>query len=434
MNPRNLSLMGAVTDGDTEAVRALLAAGSDINKTASGGRTPLILAILFRRTQILRLLLDAGADPKQCDSLGLNAMDWAERKGFSEGLKLINQSQTANQETPPVAPRSEPTPSGASVPSQNDQANTRASRGSTQFASSDEKSRRWVAGIKRRIEEQASHKIKDVQLATSPPATEIEATPPAELPPVGANDKSTQVAATVPEPPITSFPAERVANVESDTSQFKDQTYVTPAITPLVPDQVASSQPPWSTSGAPLSSTSRKKCPKCNAVYRSDLLAYCAIDLTPLVDADNPVAASPPETARMPLIWFLVVITFVIAAGVTYLMIPDLKREQNVPPEASSKQVPGNSDSPLVSGELSGKQMDVPAPEYPASARSEHVSGTVTIRVRVNKKGRVIAVKVVEGDWRLRNAAIAAAQKATFSAEKLMGRGAVGTIAYTFKE
>ena len=78
--------------------------------------------------------------------------------------------------------------------------------------------------------------------------------------------------------------------------------------------------------------------------------------------------------------------------------------------------------------------MNVPEPQYPGSAKREHVTGTVTVRITVDKKGSVIAVKVVEGDWRLRNAAIAAAQKATFSPEKLMGRGAVGTIAYKFEE
>ena len=426
MNPRNLSLMGAVTDGDTEAARALLAAGSDVNGTASGGQSLLILAILFRRTQILKLLLDAGADPKQCDNLGLNALDWAQRKGFAEGLKLLNESQTAKQETP-VAPRLEPTPPGASVPSQNEKPNTGASRGSTQFASSDEKSRRWVAGFKRRIDDEASHKIKEVQPEPTPPATEIEATPET---PVVVDDKSVQAAATVPEPPVTSFPAEGVANVETDTSQFNDQTYVTPLV---ASDEVASWQPPQPTIGAPLPSTSRKKCPKCNAVYRSDLLAYCAIDVTPLVDV-NEAVVSPPEAVTPPLVWLLIVFTFVVAAGVTYLMIPNLRSAQNASLETSSRPAPGNTDSPLVSGELSGKQLDVPAPEYPASARSEHVSGTVTMRVSVNKKGRVIAVKVVEGDLRLRNAAIAAAQKATFSAEKLMGRGAVGTIAYSFKE
>jgi TonB family protein len=430
MNPRNLSLMGAVTDGDTEAARALLAAGSDVNGTASGGQSLLILAILFRRTQILKLLLDAGADPKQCDNLGLNAIDWAERKGFAEGLKLLNQSQTAKQETP-LAPRMESTPPVASVPSQNEKPNTRASRGSTQFARSDEKSRQWVAGFKRRIDDEASHKINEVQLEPAPPATEIEATPETDQTPVVVDDRSVQAAATVPEPPVTSFPAERVANVETDTSQFNDQTYDMP---PVPSDDVASWQTPQPTIGAPLPSTSRKKCPKCNAVYRSELLAYCAIDLTPLVDVNEAVVVSPPEAVTLPLVWLLIVFTFVVAAGVTYLMIPDLRSAQNASLETSSRQAPGNSDSPLVAGELSGKQLDVPAPEYPTTARSEHVSGTVTIRVSVNKKGRVIAVKVVEGDWRLRNAAIAAAQKATFSTEKLMGRGAVGTIAYSFKE
>jgi len=424
MNSRNLSLMGAVTDGDTEAARALLAAGSDVNGTASGGQSLLILAILFQRTQILKLLLDAGADPKQCDSLGLNAIDWAQRKGFAEGLILLNQSQTTKQETPP-----------ASVPSQNEKPNTRASRDLTQFASSDEKSRRWVAGFKRRIDEEASHKVNEVQLPPAPPATEIEATPRTEPPPVVINERAVQTAATVSEPPVPSFAAERLANVETETSQRKDQTYVTPAATPPFPlDDVASSQPPRATGGPPLTSTSRKKCPKCNAVYRSELLAYCAIDMTPLVDANAPVVASPPEAAKLPLVWLLIVFSFVVAAGVIYVTIPDLRSAQNAPAETSPRQASGNSDSPLVSGELSGKQLDVPAPEYPATARREHVSGTVTIRVTVNMKGRVIAVKVLEGDWRLRNAAIAAAQKATFSAEKLMGRGAVGTIAYTFKE
>jgi hypothetical protein len=45
----------------------------------------------------------------------------------------------------------------------------------------------------------------------------------------------------------------------------------------------------------------------------------------------------------------------------------------------------------------------------------------------------VISARSFEGDWRLRAAAIKAATKATFSAEKLSGREASGTIIYTFK-
>jgi len=173
MNPRKLSLISAVIDGDTEAVRALLAAGSDVNETASGGRTPLIMAILFERTQIMTLLLEAGADPHQRDSLGLNAEDWAERKG----LNLLNQRQARKQEIPPVTPRKEPIPLGGVAPSQSERQTTQASGASTQSASADEKSRRWLAGMKRRIDEEASRKTKEVQPMPPPLSPAIDATP-----------------------------------------------------------------------------------------------------------------------------------------------------------------------------------------------------------------------------------------------------------------
>jgi len=160
MNPRKLSLIGAVIDGDTETVRALLAAGSDVNETVSGGRTPLMMAILFERTQIMTLLLEAGADPHQRDSLGLNAADWAERKG----LNLLGRKQ----EIPPVPPSKEPTPLGGVALNQSEKQTTQTSGASTQSASSDEKSRRWLAGMKRRIDEEASRKTKKVEPMPSP--------------------------------------------------------------------------------------------------------------------------------------------------------------------------------------------------------------------------------------------------------------------------
>jgi TonB family protein len=140
------------------------------------------------------------------------------------------------------------------------------------------------------------------------------------------------------------------------------------------------------------------------------------------------------EPRSMPPVWSLIVLTFVLVCGVTYLIIPDLKSEQSATLITSSAPVSSDKDLPFVAGGLSGKQVNVPKPEYPVTEKSEHVSGTVTVRVTVNKKGRVTAVKVVEGDPRLRKVAISAARKATFSPEKLMGRGAEGTIAYTFKE
>ncbi len=426
MNPRNHSLIRAVTDDDTESVRALLAAGSDVNKPTNGGQTPLIIAVVFRRIKILSLLLEAGADPQLRDDLGLNAVDWAERKGFAEGVKLLTRNKTAKQEAD--TPGTKPKP-GSSMPNQIKEQNTPVSSGPTQSASSDEKSRRWIAGLKLRIDEEASHKVKEVQ-----PRPEIEAPPEKEPARVVVNENFPSASSTGSEPEVIPSLPDSVTNVASDTSQLKNQISSSQTKTTLVPrDDVARSQPPSLTITKPPTSSSRKRCPKCNAVYNSELLAYCAIDMTPLIDADAPVV-TPPERTRMPLVWLLVVITFVIAAAVTYLMFHNSRSQQDNAPATLPKPGANVKELPLVAGGLSGKQLDVPAPEYPVSARSEHVSGTVKVRVTVDKEGTVIAVKVVEGDRRLRDPAIAAAQKATFSPEKLVGQGAVGTITYTFKE
>jgi len=430
MDPRKLSLIGAVIDGDTEAVRALLAAGSDVNETVSGGRTPLIMAILFERTQIMTLLLEAGADPNQRDSLGLNAEDWAERKG----LNLLNQRQGRKQEIPPVTPNKEHIPLGGVAPSQSERPTTRASGASTQSASADEKSHRWLAGIKRRIDEEASQKIKEVE-PIAPPTTEGEATPENEPPHIVVDDSLVETSTHEPERAPISAPVERLPNFRTETL-LKDQISPAQTIDPPGPvDDVETLEPPLSTiQTPPPGSIHRKRCPKCNMVYESELLAYCAIDETPLVDANQPFFTSPPETAGMPLVWLLVVLVFIVGAGATYFMIPYLISEPNAPTSASPTQPHSIPDAPAVGAGLSGKQLEVPAAEYPANARSERVFGTVTVRVTVNREGKVIAVKVLDGDWRLRKAAIAAALKATFSTEKLTERKTVGTITYTFKE
>jgi len=416
MNPRNHSLIRAVTDDDSGAVRALLAAGADVNKPTSGGQTPLILAIVFRRLKILSLLLEAGADPQLRDDLGLSALDWAERKGFAEGVKLLTRTKQEDSANGPKTKLG-----GSSIPNQ--VKNTPVSSGQTQIVSSDEKSRRWIAGLKRRMDEEASQKVKEVQIA------EIETPLDKEPASVIVNDA----------PLFTSPAAKPEANGSSRdsstnlTSEIEANQMSPPTEAPIIAREAVRSSPAPGLTTTP-SPSSRKRCPMCNAIYNSELLAYCAIDMTPLVDADALVVKPPDDRSRMPLLWLLVIFTFLIAAAVTYLVFFNSSSRQDNSPASLSKPAANVKALPLVEGELSGKQLDVPAPEYPVNASSEHVSGTVKVRVTVDKEGTVIAVKVVEGDRRLRNAALAAAQKATFSREKLTGRGAVGTITYTFKE
>jgi TonB family protein len=433
MNPPNLSLVNAVTDGDTEAVRSLIAAGADVNRTTSSGQTLLILAVLFRRTQILRILLEAGADPDLRDSLGLNALDWAERKGFAEGVKILIRSQVEKPEPPSVPPGTQPRPPSRLLSDQIEKLSIPASNGPSQLANSDDKSRRWVAGFKRRIDEENSKKAMPLQpLSTA--SIEMQTAPPAETPNV-VNEDSIEDSTLVSEP-TTESDTERVANTLSDTSPSEDQFFSAPAVMPVSSsDKLEMSPTPnWTIKSDSATLSGRRRCPKCNTLYRSELLAYCARDMTPLVDADKPIINAPSEVTRTPVVWLLVLFTFVLAAGVVYLMTRSLKREQESRPAALSSQTTSKKDMPVIGGALSGKELTVPEPEYPASARLQHVSGSVTVRVTVDKTGKVTAVKVLKGDERLRSAAIAAAQRASFSAEKLNGRRAVGTVVYTFKE
>jgi len=434
MDPRNLSLTRAVSDGDSEAVRALLAEGADANRTTSGGQTPLILAIVFRHIHILRLLLEAGANPQVRDSLGLNAFDWAERKGFTEGVTLLAQSQSPKHDTPASAHNTEPPVPNRSVSRNVEKDSPRAARPARDFSRSDEKTRQWIAGMKRRFEEEAGRKAEEVQPAAPPTTTATQS------PSVSVNDNSIRASTTSPEPiPETVMiapPAGSLRNVAADTSQPKakiipQETSAAEASadSERVPQRPTATIDPWT------KSSNRKRCPKCNAVYNSELVAYCAVDMTPLVDANQPVI-TPPATATPPLIWILVVSTFIAVASTTYVITDRLSRVERVsvptaapPPQAADVK----SELPVVGEELVGKALTLPRPEYPPTARSEGVGGRILVRVRVDKKGRVISARSFEGDWRLRAAAVKAATRATFSAEKLNDREAAGTIVYTFK-
>src|SRR5689334_2746002 len=114
-------LTQAVTSGDANAVRAALAAGGDVNERNNGGQTALILAVIFGHTDLVRLLVKAGANPRLRDNLGLDAVEWAQRRGLSLAMFEIRVEE-------PPKPQID----------------------------TDEKSRKWLAGVKQRIQEQSA--------------------------------------------------------------------------------------------------------------------------------------------------------------------------------------------------------------------------------------------------------------------------------------
>ncbi len=381
-----IPLTSAVTSGDESAVSALLANGADVNETSSGGRTPLILAVIYGHTHIVQRLVQAGADPQQRDDLGLNAIEWAQRRGLSEALDILTNPQRASTppkkiiinfeepEKPEVKPVA-PEPNGRDA------------------VSEEEKSRRWIAGFKQRLDEQELRRLNRNEpppevRTTKPPEPEREPEPEPEKP---------QIPETVPEPAIP--------------------RHSTRILTPA----------PMSTS-----TENRKRCPKCNAVYNGDLVSYCAVDMSPLVDVDAPTI-SEPRKPNSPLFWILIIVTLVgsivIGSLITRYFYRSNQEQTRIAATQPATIIKG---APELGPDLAGKAVYLPEAECPVKG-PEPVSGVVTVQVTVDKNGQVNRARGSGGDWLMRGAANEAAMKSTFSREKLRGRETEGTIIYTFK-
>ena len=68
------SLLDAVSAGDVDLVRKLLAAGADCNERNGDGATALMLAAHAGKLELVKTLIDAGADVNATDELGLGPL------------------------------------------------------------------------------------------------------------------------------------------------------------------------------------------------------------------------------------------------------------------------------------------------------------------------------------------------------------------------
>ncbi|HKR11099.1 MAG TPA: ankyrin repeat domain-containing protein [Pyrinomonadaceae bacterium] len=142
-------LTQAVTSGDAKAVSAALANGADVDERNNGGQTAIILAVIFGHTHLVQLLVNSGADPRLRDNLGLDAIEWAQRRGLTEVIEIVG----APAPTQPIRQQirvEEPPPT------------------ETRIDTDDEKSRKWLAGVKQRIQEQARKEIEVQQSVPEP--------------------------------------------------------------------------------------------------------------------------------------------------------------------------------------------------------------------------------------------------------------------------
>jgi len=86
-------LMLASQRGFFEGVETLIAGRARVDEPNEAGETPLITAVHRRDTQMMRVLLKAGADPDRSDNSGRSARDYAQLEGAdSQTLAEIERS------------------------------------------------------------------------------------------------------------------------------------------------------------------------------------------------------------------------------------------------------------------------------------------------------------------------------------------------------
>ena len=92
-----VSVIPASERGHVEYVRRVVSTGIDVNHVNSLGWTALLEAVLLgdggeRHREIVRILLEAGADPSIGDHDGITPLEHAERMGFEELASILRSA------------------------------------------------------------------------------------------------------------------------------------------------------------------------------------------------------------------------------------------------------------------------------------------------------------------------------------------------------
>ena len=448
------SLVEAASAGDLSSVRTLLDGGADINGSNQGGQTPLILAAVMGHTELVAHLIEAGANPQLQDHLGLTAYEWSTRRGFSEISQLLAKvSPPIRQPKPPK----KLTTADATPPAKL----TTVSENQTPAPPIQEivEAPTAVAAA----EDVATPKESDAAV----PAPQIPVAPsydihapdndsildlPESL--TSGSQPLPQYFDSAPPTPAKPIPSLKVSSISTGDSKppvagpiisnEEDETVPRVRATPppresswlstILP--AASPEPSAPFEAAPVNQRARNSSSSMLGLSRaasdqeSDVSHFARPDLAPV--------ASTSPTAMV--VWVLIAFVLGASAFAAYRLTRYLYRaEPPAPIAAAPVEVPAEIKKPAfsVGGDLAGTELNIPEPELSFDAARSGAAGPITVRVRVNKNGRVISAATSSGDRRLRAAAVKAARKATFAPDKLAGLSSrsnvvSGTITYEF--
>ncbi len=90
-NYSNSPLCNAILKGDLDAVKKFVEYGADVNEK-SNGLTPLMFAARYNKIEILKYLLEKGADKDVKDDKGYTAIKYAENSKSAEAVAFLKQA------------------------------------------------------------------------------------------------------------------------------------------------------------------------------------------------------------------------------------------------------------------------------------------------------------------------------------------------------
>lgn len=91
LNFQNTPLCAAIMKGDLETVKKFVEYGTDVNEK-SNGLTPLMFAARYNKVEILKYLMEKGADKQIKDEKGNTALKYAEFSKCQEAVNYLKQA------------------------------------------------------------------------------------------------------------------------------------------------------------------------------------------------------------------------------------------------------------------------------------------------------------------------------------------------------
>ncbi|WP_445454230.1 ankyrin repeat domain-containing protein [Flavobacterium sp. 25HG05S-40] len=87
----NSPLCNAILKGDLATVKKFVEYGADVNEM-SNGLTPLMFAARYNKIEILKYLMEKGADKQIKDERGNTAIKYAENSKSVEAIEILKQA------------------------------------------------------------------------------------------------------------------------------------------------------------------------------------------------------------------------------------------------------------------------------------------------------------------------------------------------------